>query len=96
MKTAEKISLKVNPPKPERESNRRRKKKNLDDDFIDLSDPSSLYLYDWNEKKGGKKQARLKHLLKSWMATYDWGIVIGINWIIILINICLVGKEKTN
>ena len=34
VKTAEKISLKINPPKPERESNRRRKKKSLDDDFI--------------------------------------------------------------
>lgn len=50
VKTAEKISLKVNPPKPERESNRRRKKKNVDEDFIDLSDPSSLYLYDWDQK----------------------------------------------
>jgi len=60
VKTAEKISLKVNPPKPERESNRRRKKKSLDEDFIDLSDPSSLYLYDWNEKKGGKKQVNRK------------------------------------
>ena len=36
VKTAEKISFKVNPPKPERESNRRRKKKVVDDDFIDL------------------------------------------------------------
>merc|ERR1719334_1618998 len=50
VKTAEKISMKVNPPKPERESNRRRKKKPVDDDFIDLSDPSSLYLYDWDQK----------------------------------------------
>ena len=62
VKTAEKISLKVNPPKPERESNRRRKKKVVDDDFIDLSDPSSMYLYDWNERKtaGGKKQIKKK------------------------------------
>ena len=50
VKTAEKISMKVNPPKPERESNRRRKKKIVDEDFIDLSDPSSLYLYDWDQK----------------------------------------------
>lgn len=50
VKTAEKISMKVNPPKPERESNRRRKKKSLDEDFIDISDPSSLYLYDWEQK----------------------------------------------
>ena len=50
VKTAEKISMKVNPPKPERESNRRRKKKPVDEDFIDLSDPSSLYLYDWDQK----------------------------------------------
>ena len=62
VKTAEKISFKVNPPKPERESNRRRKKKVVDDDFIDLSDPSSMYLYDWNERKtaGGKKPAKKK------------------------------------
>jgi len=50
VKSAEKISMKVNPPKPERESNRRRKKKVVDEDFIDLSDPSSLYLYDWEQK----------------------------------------------
>ena len=62
VKTAEKISLKINPPKPERESNRRRKKKSLDDDFIDISDPSSLYLYDWDQKKtqGGRKQVKKK------------------------------------
>ena len=50
--------MKVNPPKPERESNRRRKKKSLDEDFIDISDPSSLYLYDWEQKnksQGAKK-----------------------------------------
>ena len=54
--------MKVNPPKPERESNRRRKKKSLDDDFIDLSDPSSMYLYDWNERKsqGNKKNVKKK------------------------------------
>ena len=62
MKTAEKISLKINPPKPERESNRRRKKKSLDDDFIDISDPTSLYLYDWDQKKsqGARKQVKKK------------------------------------
>ena len=62
MKTAEKISLKINPPKPERESNRRRKKKSLDDDFIDISDPASLYLYDWDHKKSqaGRKQVKKK------------------------------------
>ena len=61
VKTAEKISLKINPPKPERESNRRRKKKSLDDDFIDISDPSSLYLYDWDHKKSqSRKQVKKK------------------------------------
>jgi hypothetical protein len=50
VKTAERISMKVNPPKPERESKRRRKEKRIDEDFIDLSDPSSLYLYDWEQK----------------------------------------------
>ena len=62
VKSAEKISMKVNPPKPERESNRRRKKKSLDDDFIDLSDPSSMYLYDWNERRtqSGKKHVKKK------------------------------------
>ena len=60
VKTAEKIALKINPPKPERESSRKRKKKSLDDDFIDLSDPSSMYLYDWNERTPGKKQQAKK------------------------------------
>ena len=60
VKTAEKIALKINPPKPERESSRKRKKKSLDDDFIDLSDPSSMYLYDWNERTPGKKQPAKK------------------------------------
>lgn len=63
VKTAEKISLKVNPPKPERESNRRRKKKIVDDDFIDTSDPSSLYMYDWEQKHkptGARKSVKPK------------------------------------
>ena len=63
VKTAEKISLKVNPPKPERESNRRRKKKSLDEDFIDISDPSSLYLYDREQKS--KTQNAKKPLKRS-------------------------------
>ena len=56
MKTAEKISLKVNPPKPERESNRRRKKKILDEDFIDITDPASMVLYDWGGGVGGGRR----------------------------------------
>ena len=63
VKTAEKISMKVNPPKPERESNRRRKKKPVDEDFIDLSDPSSLYLYDWDQKMtpGARRPVKSRH-----------------------------------
>ena len=62
VKTAERIALKMNPPKPERESNRRRKKKILDDDFIDISDPSSASMYDWSARKqsGTKKQVKKK------------------------------------
>ena len=49
------ISLvQVNPPKPERESNRRRKKKSLDEDFIDISDPGSLYLLDYQPQSSSK------------------------------------------
>ena len=64
VKTAEKISMKVNPPKPERESNRRRKKKPVDEDFIDLSDPSSLYLYDWDQKMtpGTRRPVKSRHI----------------------------------
>ena len=62
VRTAEKIALKINPPKPERESSRKRKKKSLDDDFIDLSDPSSMYLYDWNERTQGKKPAKKSNI----------------------------------
>ena len=56
VKTAERISNKVNPPKPERESNRRRKKKTLDEDFIDISDPTSMTMYDWNARKQSAKK----------------------------------------
>jgi hypothetical protein len=42
----------VNPPKPERESNRRRKKKSLAEDFIDITDASSLYLLDYSNRAG--------------------------------------------
>ena len=54
--------MKVNPPKPERESIRRRKKKSLDEDFIDISDPSSLYMYDWEQKS--KSQSSKKQFKK--------------------------------
>ena len=40
----------VNPPKPERESKRQKHKKALDKDFIDISDPSSMYLLDWGQR----------------------------------------------
>jgi len=63
VKNAERISLKINPPKPERESNRRRKKKNLAEDFIDITDAASLYLLDYQSSQtspGAKKKKQEK------------------------------------
>lgn len=54
VKIAERISMKVNPPKPERESKRQKHKKALDKDFIDISDPSSMYLLDWGQRLPAK------------------------------------------
>jgi hypothetical protein len=47
----------VNPPKPERESNRRRKKKSLAEDFIDITEASSLYMLDYSTSRSGGARA---------------------------------------
>jgi hypothetical protein len=49
--------VQVNPPKPERESNRRRKKKSLAEDFIDITEASSLYMLDYSTSRGGGARA---------------------------------------
>ena len=57
----------MNPPKPERESNRRRKKKNLSEDFIDITDPSSLYLLDYQKTASEPGNWRVS-LPTQWLA----------------------------
>ncbi len=49
--------VQVNPPKPERESNRRRKKKSLAEDFIDITEASSLYMLDYSTSRSGGARA---------------------------------------
>jgi len=44
VRLAERISNRCNPPKPERESKRKKQKKELNSDFIDISHGSALFL----------------------------------------------------
>jgi hypothetical protein len=44
VRLAERISNKCNPPKPERESKRKKQKKQLNADFIDITHGSALFL----------------------------------------------------
>ena len=52
VRLAEKIQLKCNPPKPERESTRMKRKK-ADDDFIDISSRNALTFF--NQPPSKKK-----------------------------------------
>ena len=42
VRTAEKIQMRCNPPKPERESKRKKQKKALNEDFIDISHKNAI------------------------------------------------------
>lgn len=50
LRLAEKVTLKCNPPKPERESKRKKQKKGLEEDFIDIS-KSNAFLFLGRRKK---------------------------------------------